>query len=379
MDLSLSEDQQLLKDSVARFVEGNYSIERLRALRDGGMSVDSQRWQQLAELGWLALPFAEEDGGFGGSALDVMVLMEEFGRGLVTEPYLVNVVICGAFLSRANAAQRAEYLPPLIGGETQWAFAFAEPGGRYNLADVTVTAASPEGGYRLSGKKIAVLNGECADRLLVSARTSGGRRSSDGISLFVVDAGAPGVERRGYPLVDGSRGAEIVFSDVPVSAAELIGEPDRALPVIETVVAEAMVAIGAEALGAMDALLAQTVEYTRTREQFGQPISRFQVLQHRMVDMYLQCQSLRSMLYYAAIARHEGRPDAGRAASALKVKMSEAGRFVSQQAVQLHGGIGMTDELGISHYFKRLLLLNTLFGDGEHHLMQYLKAQPTER
>ena len=374
MDLSLSEDQQLLKDSVSRFVEGNYSIDRLRALRDSGVAVDSQRWQQLAELGWLAVPFAEADGGYGGSVLDVMVLMEEFGRGLVTEPYLVNVVICGAFLSRASEAQRAEYFPPLIGGETQWAFAFAEPGGRYNLADITATAVSSEGGYRLSGKKIAVLNGEGANKLLVSARTGDERRSREGISLFVVDADAAGVERKAYPLVDGSRGADIVFSDVAVPAGALLGEPGRAFPVIETVVAEAMIAIGAEALGAMDALLAKTVEYTKTREQFGQPISGFQVLQHRMVDMYLECQSLRSLLYYAAIARHEGRSDANRAASALKVKVAEAGRFVSQQAVQLHGGIGMTDELGISHYFKRLLLLNTLFGDGEHHLMQYLKA-----
>ena len=376
MDLSLSEDQQLLKDSVARFVEGNYSIERLRALRDSGVSVDSRRWQELAELGWLALPFAEADGGYGGSVLDVMVLMEEFGRALVTEPFLVNVVICGAFLSRASDALREKHLPPLIAGESQWAFAFAEPGGRYNLADVTLTAATSAEGYHLTGKKIAVLNGECADKLLVSARTSGERRSPDGISLFVVDAGAAGLERVGYPLVDGSRGADILFNDVPVSAVELIAEPDQALPVIETVVAEAMVAIGAEALGAMDALLAQTVEYTKTRKQFGQPIGRFQVLQHRMVDMYLECQSLRSLLYYAAIARHEGRSDANRAASALKVKVAEAARFVSQQAVQLHGGIGMTDELGISHYFKRLLLLNTLFGDGEHHLMKYLEAQP---
>ena len=187
-----------------------------------------------------------------------------------------------------------------------------------------------------------------------------------------VNTGADGPQRKGYSLVDGSRGADIRFDGVEADA--LIGEPGGALSMVEDVVAEAIVSIGAESLGAMDALLEQTVEYTKTREQFGQPIGRFQALQHRMADMYLQCQSLRSLLIYAAIARHEGRPDAARAASALKVKVEEAGRFVSQQAVQLHGGIGMTDELGVSHYFKRLLLLNTLFGDGEHHLAQYLKA-----
>jgi alkylation response protein AidB-like acyl-CoA dehydrogenase len=374
MDLSLSDEQQLLKEGVSRFVAENYSIEGHRAQRDRGDPLDPERWRQLAELGWLALPFAEEDGGFGGSVLDLMVLMEEFGRGLVTEPYLVNVVICGAFLSRASDAQRADYLPDLIAGESQWAFAFAEPRGRYNLADVSVAAEASGDGYRLSGQKIAVLNGENADRLLVTVRTSGERRDTDGISLVVVDASAAGLRRTGYPLVDGSRGADLLFEDVVIHADAVIGAPGKALAMIEDVVAEAIVAVGAESLGAMDALLEQTVEYTRTREQFGQPIGRFQALQHRMADMYLQCQSLRSLLYYAAIARHEGRPDAHRAASALKVKLDEAGRFVSQQAVQLHGGIGMTDELGVSHYFKRLLLLNTLFGDGEHHLARYLNA-----
>ena len=374
MDLSLNEDQQLLKDSVARFVEENYSIERRRALRDSGTGVDAERWQQLAELGWLSLPFAEADGGFGGGPLDLMVLMEEFGRGLVTEPFLVNVVICGAFLSRASDVQRAEYLPPLIAGETQWAFAFAEPRSRFNLADISVLAEADGDGYRITGDKVAVLNGDSADKLIVTVRSSGERRDREGISLAVVDGAAEGVARKSYPLVDGSYGADIHFDGVKVSGDALLGDPGEALAVVEDVVSLALVAIGAEALGAMEALLEATVEYTRTREQFGQPISRFQSLQHRMADMYLQCQSLRSLLYYAAIAQQEGSDDARRAASALKVKVEDAGRFVSQQAVQLHGGIGMTDELGVSHYFKRLLLLNTLFGDGEHHLSQYLKA-----
>jgi alkylation response protein AidB-like acyl-CoA dehydrogenase len=374
MDLSLSEDQQLLKDSVARFIEENYSIERRRALRDSNAAFDEAHWLKLAELGWLALPFEEADGGFGGGILDIMVLMEEFGRGLVTEPYLVNIVICGAFLARASASQRAEYLPSLIDGSSQWAFAFAEPQGRYNLADISLSARPVRGGYQLDGNKVTVLNGDSADKLLVTARNRGDRRDREGISLFILDVGRQGVQRNGYVLVDGSRGADFSLTDVSVPADALLGSEGDALPMVEDVVEQAIVAIGAECLGAVDSLLEQTVQYTQTREQFGQPISRFQALQHRMADMYLQSQSLRSLLYYAAITRHEGRPEAGKAASALKVKVEDVGRFVSQQAVQLHGGIGMTDELGISHYFKRLLLLNTLFGDGEHHLLQYLKA-----
>ncbi len=374
MHISLSEEQQLLKDSVARFVEENYSIERLRALRDSDQALDAQRWQQLAELGWLALPFDEEDGGFGGSAVDLMVLMEQFGRGLVTDPYLVNVVICGGFLRSASEALRQAHLPGLIAGESQWAFAFAEPEGRFRLNDISVTAQADGDGYRLRGSKIAVLNGEAADYFLVTARTGGERRDRDGISLFLVPADSAGLDRTPYPLVDGSRGANLQFTDVRVDAAALLGAAGGALPQVEDVIDQALVAMAAEALGAMDVLLEQTVEYTKTREQFGQPIARFQALQHRMADMYLECQKLRSLLYYAAILRNENRPDAGKAASALKVKLEEAGRFVSQQAVQLHGGIGMTDELGISHYFKRLLLLNTLFGDGEHHLRRYLAA-----
>jgi hypothetical protein len=372
MDLSLTEEQRLLKDSVARFVRENCSVARRRALRDSEDGFDREHWRQFAELGWLALPFAEDDGGFGGSALDMMVLMEEFGRGLVVEPYLVNIVLCGGFLSAASAQQRSSYLPALISGETQWAFACAEPRGRYNLADISLTATAAGDHFILQGSKIAVLNGHCADHLLVTARTGGEQRDSGGISLFVVDGASDGLARKSYPLVDGSRGADLDFQAVEVGAHALVGEPDGALPLVEDVIAQVLVAMGAEAVGAMDALLEQTVEYTKTRQQFGQPIGKFQALQHRMADMYLQCQSLRSLLYYAAITRVEQRDDAMQAASALKVKLGEAGRFVSQEAVQLHGGIGMTDELGISHYFKRLLLLNTLFGDSEYHLRRYL-------
>jgi alkylation response protein AidB-like acyl-CoA dehydrogenase len=371
MDLSLSEEQQLLKDSAARFVQDRYSVERKRQLRDTATGFDAENWRQFAELGWLALPFAEEDGGFAGSSLDVAVLMEEFGRGLVAEPYLVNIAICGAFLKAGTGAQREALLPALISGESQWAFAFAEPQGRYNLSNIQLTAEASESGWVLNGSKISVLNGGAAQKLIVSARTAGEPGDSEGISLFLVDAASTGISRREYPLVDGSAGADISFENVQLQQGDLLGELHQAMPLIEDVMAQAIVAMGAEAVGAMDALLEQTVEYTKTREQFGQPIGSFQALQHRMADMYLQCQAMRSLLYYAAIARDENRDDKLQAASALKVKLGDAGRFVSQQAVQLHGGIGMTDELGIGHYLKRLLLLNSLFGDSEYHLGKY--------
>ena len=371
MDLSLSEEQQLLKDSAARFVQDRYSVERKRQLRDTSTAFDAENWQQFAELGWLALPFSEEDGGFDGTSLDVAVLMEEFGRGLVAEPYLVNIALCGAFLSLGTGAQKEALLPALIGGESQWAFAFAEPKGRYNLANIQLVAAAKESGWVLNGSKISVLNGGTAQQFIVSARTAGEPCDSEGISLFLVDATSAGISRQEYPLVDGSAGADISFENVELRQDQLLGELHQALPMIEDVMAQAIVAMGAEAVGAMDALLEQTVEYTKTREQFGQPIGSFQALQHRMADMYLQCQATRSLLYYAAIARDENRDDKLKAASALKVKLGEAGRFVSQQAVQLHGGIGMTDELGIGHYLKRLLLLNSLFGDSEYHLGKY--------
>ncbi len=374
MDLSLNDEQILLKESVARFVKDQYSVEKRRSLRDTEAGYDSDYWQQFAELGWLALPFSDEDDGFGGSAIDTMVLMEELGRGLVVEPYLVNVVICGGLLRRAAAETRTRYLPDLIGGASQWAFAFAEEHGRYDLSDVSLRAEADGNDYLLTGDKYAVLNGHIATELLVLARTSGEQKDRAGLILFRVAGDSPGIRRRGFPLIDGSKGANLHFDAVRVSADDCIGSIGDAYDLVEDVVTEAIVAMGAEALGAMEALLAETVAYTKTREQFGQPIGRFQALQHRMADMYVHCENFRSLLYYAAIARDEGREDMRQAAWGLKVKLGESGRLVSQQAVQLHGGIGMTDELGVGHYFKRLLLLNTLFGDAEHSLGRYVEA-----
>ena len=372
MDFSLSEEQVLLQDSVTRFVADHCDVERHRRLAKTNTGFDTSAWRQFAELGWLGIPFTEAQGGIGGDAVDIMVISEALGRGLLREPFLATVVTCGGFLQRAGSdQQRQQYIPPIIAGESQWAFAFAERGGGYNLASVKTAARSSADGYRLQGAKLAVLNGHCADYLLVSARTSGVPGEAAGISLFLVDSTAPGVSRDNFVAVDGSGGAHITFDNVQLAPAQLLGAEGAALPLMEAVLDGCLVALGAEALGAMQVLLDATVEYTKTRQQFGQPIGKFQALQHRMADMYLKVEETRSLLYDAAILSQEGNVDTARACAALKVKVAEAGRYVAQEAVQLHGGIGMTDELCVGHHYKRLMLLSKLYGDESYYLQKY--------
>ena len=372
MDFSLSEEQVLLQDSVGKFVTDHCDVERHRGLAKTAAGYDCAAWRQFAELGWLGVPFTEEQGGIGGSATDVMVFCEALGRGLVREPYLSTVITCGALLGHgATAEQQARYIPQIIDGSKQWAFAFTEPGSGYNLAAVSCVAEVCEDGFRLAGSKIAVLNGHWADYLVVLARTAGGKRDISGLSLFVVDAESAGLGVEPFSAVDGSRGASLRLDNVRVGTDCLLGSLGDALPLVEKVIDESIIAIGAEALGAMQSLLDATVEYTKTREQFGQPISKFQALQHRMADMYLRVEETRSLLFNAAIQLDEGNAEAAAACAALKVKVSEAGKFVAQQAVQLHGGIGMTDELIVGHHYKRLMMLAKLYGDESWYLQKF--------
>ena len=331
-----------------------------RRQRDAGQSIEPGLWRQMAELGWLGLPFSEEDGGFGGSEVDVMVLMEELGRGLVVQPYISTVLTCGRALARCSQDIREQYLPPLIAGDSQWALAFSEQRGRYKFEAVSCAATASDEGFLLSGEKIAVTNGAAADHLLVSARLDDGA-----VGLFLV-AEAERTHRRPVPLIDGTPGAAIDFIETP---AQLLSREGAAL--LEDLADEVILAMSAQGLGSMEALLEMTVEYCKTRVQFGQAIGSFQALQHRMADMYMHCQATRSLLYDAVLAHREGRSDRAQASSALKVKLGEAGRFVSQQAVQLHGGMGMSDELAVGHHLKSLLLLNTMFGDSAYHLERY--------
>lgn len=372
MDFSLTEEQILLRDSIGKYVDEHCDVERHRRLTRTELGFDAAAWREFAELGWLCLPFSEAQGGLNGSVTDVMVMAEAMGRGLVREPYLHTVVICGAFLRFGGSeAQQARYIPALIDGSQQWAFAFTEERSAYDMAAIDTRASGSGGGYVVSGKKIAVLNGHCADKLIVTAKLD----DQDSPALFIVDSSLPGVRRENFTAVDGSHGAVLFLDSVQVDADCLIDTQGDAHCLIETVIDHTTIAMGAEALGAMAKLLDSTVEYTKTREQFGQALSKFQALQHRMADMYLKIEELRSLLFNAAIQLETGTPEAPSACSALKVKLAEAGRLVSHEAVQLHGGIGMSDELIVGHLLKRLLVLSKLFGDEDYHLQRYVRLR----
>jgi pimeloyl-CoA dehydrogenase small subunit len=373
MDFSLSDEQTMLKDSIERFVQNDYDFDTRRKVvaLEEGFSRDN--WKQFAELGWLAVPFSEEDGGFGGGAVELMLVMEQIGRGLVVEPYLPSVVLAGGLLKHAgSAAQKESHLAALVDGSKLGAFAFAEPQSRFNLADVAVTAKQDGDGWVLDGHKSVVLGAPSADFLVVSARTSGDQRDADGITLFLVDADTAGLSRRDYPTVDALRASEVKLEGVKVGADAVLGEVGKALPVIEQVIDEATLAVGCEAVGGMEVLYKATVEYSKQRVQFGQPIGKFQVLQHRMVDMFMEYEQSKSLMFMAAMRMDEGYgTEAKKAVSAFKVQVGKSGRFVGQQAVQLHGGMGMTEELSVGHYFKRLTMIDTLFGNVDHHLKRY--------
>ena len=373
MDFSFNEEQTLLSESVERFIQNDYDFDARQKLVKSELGFSQENWSTFAELGWLAVCFSEEDGGFGGGAVESMLMQENFGRGLLVEPYLATVVLAGGALKYGgNAEQKAAYLPGIIDGSKQGALAYVEPQGRFNLADVTTTASAQGDGYTINGYKAVVLNGPAADFLVVSARTSGDARDTDGVSLFILDANTSGVSRRDYPTVDGMRASEITFENVQVGADALLGEAGQGLALLEQVIDEGILAVGSEAVGCMEVLYKDTVEYCKTREQFGQPIGKFQVLQHRMVDMFMEHEQSKSLMYMAAMRMDEGYSDAARkAVSAFKVQVGKSGRFVGQNAVQLHGGMGMTDELNIGHYFKRLTIIDTLFGNVDHHLKRF--------
>jgi len=372
MDFNLSEDQTLLKDSVLRFVADRYSFEERRRFTALPQGFDAANWATFAELGWLMLPFAEEDGGLGGTPIDLMVLFEAFGRGLVVEPYLPSILLSGGLIAAlGNEAQKEHHLQALMEGRLLAATACMEAGGRFNLADVTCTARPDGDGWVLDGAKSLVLNGDSATLLLISARTGGDRRDSDGITLFLLDATAPGLTSRAYPTLDGGRATDITLLGVRVGADAVLGPIGGAYPALSAAVERATLALCAEAVGAMDVLLWSTVEYSRTRVQFDQPIGKFQVIQHRLVDLYIEYEQSRSLLLLAAMRLTEGGVEGSKALSALKVQVGKAGRFIGQQAVQLHGGMGMTDELSIGHYFKRLTAIDALFGNVDHHLKRF--------
>ena len=372
MNFELSSEQQMLKDSVEKFLHQNYDFETRRGIAASELGYSQENWKTFAELGWLSIPFSEENEGFGGSMVDVITIVEALGKSLVTEPFVASLILGGRLIEMLGGPEhRRAILPQVMGGDLHLALAHTERHSGGNPACVGCQAEREADDYLITGDKIMVLNGASASKLLVTARSAGDERDRAGIELFVVDADSPGIHRRCYPTVDGMRAADIRFDRLRTPAATRIGDPGSNIDAIEAVIDEAIVAFSAEAIGAMEVLNHDTVEYAKTRKQFGQPIGKFQALQFRMVDMWLAHQQALSTLYMAALHQPEGGVTARRSASALKVMVTKASRLVGEQAIQIHAGIGTSDELRVGHYFKRLLCIEALLGSMDYHLDRY--------
>ena len=375
MKFDYSEEQRLVADSVRRFVAQDYAFEARRKILASSAGWSGAAWSKLAEIGLLGLPFDSDYGGFGGRAVDLMSIMEAFGDALVVEPYLATV-LGGRFVARGAAETRKrEILPAIAEGRLRMAFAHGEEDARYDLARVATRAKKVSGGYVIDGRKRAVLQAPCANLLVVSARMSGADAERAGISLFLVDAAA--VAMTPYAMLDGTRGADVDLKGVQVAADALIGPEGGAIDLIEEVTDFALALLCAEAVGAMNDANEATLEYLKTRRQFGVPIGSFQALQHRMVDMVIECEQARSMASLAC-ARVDADIDAAertRLVSAAKIKIADAARRISQEAVQLHGGMGMSDELKVSHTFRRLTAIARELGDADHHLERFARGQ----
>ena len=377
MNFILNDEQQMLADTVARFVQTEYDFEarrkRLTASTPDAPGYSEALWAQMAELGLFALNVPEAHGGIGAGPVETMIVMEALGRGLVLEPFLATGVIAARLIAtHGSEAQKDRFLAAIAAGELRFAVAALEPQSRYELHDVTTTARRTGEGWTLDGVKSVVMHGDSADWLIVTARTHATPNAAEGLTLLLVDARAPGVTAQVFPTLDGQRAAEVRFDQVHVDASNTIGAVDQGLALIEWAVDQGLAALAAEAVGAMDRLTELTCDHLATRQQFGQPIGNFQALQHRAADMRIAVEQARALALMAA-ARVDS-PDAGerrRAASAAKAMAGRSGRFVGQQATQLHGGMGMTDEMACGHYFKRLTAIDMTWGNADHHVERY--------
>jgi alkylation response protein AidB-like acyl-CoA dehydrogenase len=373
MSFAFNEDQKLLAESADRFILDDYKFEGRRKIMamDGGF--DKSKWKKFADLGWLALPIPEEYGGLGGSTVDTAVLLESFGRGLVVEPYQSTIVLgAAAIVAGGSLEQKKSILSDVAEGNKLIAFAHSEPRSRFNIKHVELTAIEDGGNYKLNGQKAVVHNAETADIIIVSARTDGGLSDETGITLFIVDPSAEGLEIRSYPTIDGLRASELIFDSVLVDEQSILGDLNNGFLVLENVIDRACVLLCAEAAGAMDTAVKLTVDYIKNREQFGQPIGSFQVLQHRSVEMLGAKDFSRALTYRAAGLIDNGSSiDRSRAVSAAKVEMGTGGRFIGQEGVQMHGGMGMTDDMAIGHFFKRLTMIDALFGNVDFHRRRF--------
>ena len=371
MNFNLSEEQAMIKDSVTRFIADDYDFDQRTKNVSREHGFNPSTWQTFAELGWLSIPFPAFLGGFGGSAVDTMVIMEEFGKGLVAEPYVATVLLFGGLLARSGGEIQQELIASIIDGSLQGGFAYHERQSRFELSDVKTTAVADGEQYRLTGEKTVVFNGAAANKLIVSARTAGDQCDENGISLFLIDTETDGVSVTAYPMMDGQQAANISLNNV--GNAQLIGELHQGFGLMQAVVNDTMLALCAEAQGIMQKLTEATVAYSKTREQFGTAIGKFQVLQHRMVDMFVAGEQVRSLLYRAVCSADASNENATKDLLALKVMVGRAGKLIGGEAIQLHGGMGITDELDVGHYAKRLMMINTTFGDADYNQQKFLK------
>lgn len=370
MDFDLSEEQSILRDSLDRLLADTYSFEERKRHMASPEGWSPQMWARYAEMGLMALPFAEEDGGLSGTPVETMIVMESLGRALALEPYFSTVVLGGTALRHGgNDDQRAAFIPLVAEGSLKLAFAQVERNSRYDLHHVETRATRDGNGFTITGQKSVVIHGDSADRLVVTARTAGGTRDEGGIGVFLVDAAAPGVSVRGYPAQDGTRAAEITFDGVSVDAEAVLGDAEDGLPLVRRIVDTGIAALCAEAVGVMSSLRELTVDYLKVRKQFGVPIASFQVLQHKAVDMFVALEQSRSMALFATMmADSADEAERSRAMHAAKAEIGRNGRLAGENAIQLHGGVGMTMEYAVGHAFKRMTMIDVAFGDAEHHL-----------
>jgi len=373
MDLSISVEQKILSESVARFISNDYLFENRMKIAESTEYFSKECWKTYAELGWTAVPFSEDDGGLGGGPVEIMLMMKEFGRGLVIEPFLANIILAGGILKRcASKEQKEKWLTKIIEGNLQAALAFNEKQSGFNIANISTTAKKENGNFVLNGEKSLVLNGGSAELIIIPARTSGKKNDIEGITLFAVPAEVKGIKKKNYKTVDAHSASEITLSNVNVTKDAIIGRIDNAYKTLQDTIDDATLAVSAEAIGIMKSLHEKTVEYTKSRIQFGVPISSFQALQHRMVDTLMECEQSESLLLWSVMIYPEGDANMQKAISALKYQIGTAGKHVGQEAVQLHGGMGVSWELDVSHLFKRLTAIDILFGNADFHLDRFI-------
>lgn len=372
MDFNFTEEQTLLENMVTSFVRDNYPWEAREAIVKTEEGWKPENWNQFAELGLLGVPFAEEFGGLGGSVVDTMIVMEQFGKGLVVEPYMPSVVLAGGLISSLGSKEQVEaIIPTIISGEARYAFAHSEPQSRFDLYDVKTSAVANGGDFVLNGFKSVVFGGPIATHLIISARTSGEQRDTNGITLFLVDKTAAGLTLQNYPTIDEYRASEVVIENLKVSKDMILGEVDNAYAAIDENIDRSTIAVCAEAVGILEVLKDTTIDYCKNRKQFGQAIGKNQSIQHRLVDMMIEYEQSKSILYMACTADLSNPSDRKKAVSGAKARIGKAIKYVGENAIQLHGGMGMVDEYMVSHYFKRATMLGILFGNEDYHMKRF--------